>query len=267
MAKVKARRLNIPWRYVATAGMFVLLFMCVVFGVQQVEQFLLRDPRFALTPPAEYGDESPNLKIEGVEYASRAQVLRVFQSDIGRSLYLFPMVERRKALCRIPWIKDASIVRTWPNHISVKVTERQPVAFVQLPTEHITRWSLIDSDGVILDPPLRSPFKLPVVTGIRPEEALPMRSIRVRRMKRMLEELGPLREKVSDVDVADLDDLKLTFKMGERPLVLMMGDHNFKKRFENLLDHYDQIQSRIASMAILDLRLDDRITVIGTKHE
>lgn len=268
MAKVKARRrLQIPWRYVATAAMFVLLFMSVVFGVQQVEQFLIRDPRFVLTPPAEYGDESPNLKIEGVEYASRPQVLRVFQADIGRSLFLFPLAERRNALRRIPWIKDASIIRTWPNHISVRVTERRPVAFVQLPAEHITRWSLIDSDGVILEPPLRAPFKLPVITGVRPEEALAMRAVRVRRMKRMLDDLGPLRDKVSDVDVADLDDLKLTFKMGDRPLVLMMGDRNFRSRFQNLLDHYEEIQSRISYMAVLDLRLDDRITVLGSKHD
>ena len=103
---------------------------------------------------------------------------------------------------------------------------------MQLPAEQITRWALIDSDGIILEPPGKAPFNLPVVTGVRPEEAAGMRGLRVRRMKRMLDDLGPQRDKVSDVDVADLDNLKITLKMDERPLVLMIGDHNFRSRFQ-----------------------------------
>ncbi len=62
------------------------------------EQFLIRDPRFFLPGPADYGSESPNLELTGVKYASRGQVLRVFDQDYGRSLYLFPLAERRKTL-------------------------------------------------------------------------------------------------------------------------------------------------------------------------
>ncbi len=262
--KPKSPRLSAPtWRYLASIAMLSLLFMSIVFGIQQTEQFLIRDPRFALPPALEYGDESPNLQIEGVQYASRARILRVFQQDIGRSLYLCPLRDRRNTLRAIPWVKDASIVRTWPNHISVQIVERQPVAFVQLPSESISRWSLIDGDGIILDPPLRSPFKLPVITGVRAEEDPPLRAKRVRRMKRMLDDLGPLRDRVSDVSVADLDDMRVTVKMGERAVVLMMGDRNFQSRFQNFLDRYEEIRRRIADMTVLDLRLDDRITVLG----
>ena len=66
-----------------------------------MEQFLIRDPRFFLPGPADYGLESPNLEIEGIHYASRVSVLNVFLRDFGRSLYLLPLADRRKALLRI----------------------------------------------------------------------------------------------------------------------------------------------------------------------
>lgn len=257
------RPVRINWRYVISACLLSLVLMSVVFAWQQTEQFLLRDPHFVLARPTEYGEESPNLRIDGVQYASRNQVLRVFQPDIGRSLFLFPIEERRKALLRVAWVKDASIERTWPNRILVRISERQPSAFVQLKSESMSRWALIDSDGIILEPPLRSNFKLPVITGVEAGEPPALRGVRVRRMSRMLDDIGNYRQKVSEIDVSDLDDLKATIKMGDRALILMLGDRNFHGRFQNFFDHYDEIQRRISDLTLLDLRLDDRITVVG----
>jgi cell division protein FtsQ len=262
-SKTERKPVRINWRYVISACLLSLVLMSIVFAWQQTEQFLLRDPRFALARPTEYGEESPGLHVDGVKYASRAQVLRVFQPDIGRSLFLFPMQDRRKALLRLAWVKDAAIQRLWPNQIFVRISERQPTAFVQLKSESMSRWALIDSDGIILDPPLRSGFKLPVITGVQADEPPAMRGVRVRRMSRMLDEIGSYREKLSEIDVSDLDDLKVTIKMGDRALILMIGDQNFRTRFQNFFDHYEEIQKRVSDMTMLDLRLDDRITVVG----
>jgi len=262
----KRTPVRINWRYVISACLLSLIVMSGVFAWQQTEQFLLRDPRFVLARPTEYGEESPNLHIDGLKYTSRAQVLRVFQPDIGRSLFLFPMQDRRKALLRLSWVKDASIQRTWPNQIFVRIAERQPTAFVQLKSESMSRWALIDSDGIILDPPVRSGFKLPVITGVQAAEPPAMRGVRVRRMSRMLDDIGTFRQKVSEVDVSDLDDLKVTIKMGDRALILMLGDQNFRERFQNFSDHYEEIQKRISDLTMLDLRLDDRITVVGAQR-
>src|SRR5260370_42632969 len=79
-----------------------------IYGSEQFQQFLIRDTRFFLPGPADYGLESPNLELTGVKYASRAQVLRVFDQDYGRSLYLFPLAERRKALRNVRWVHDAT---------------------------------------------------------------------------------------------------------------------------------------------------------------
>ncbi|MBV8817721.1 MAG: hypothetical protein JO022_05135, partial [Acidobacteriaceae bacterium] len=58
------------WRYLGSLALFTTVLIGLIFGVQQVEQFLIRDARFMLTPPLEYGEESPNLHIRGIQYAS-----------------------------------------------------------------------------------------------------------------------------------------------------------------------------------------------------
>jgi len=247
-------------------SLLIIAFAGAIYATQQIEQFLIRDPRFALSPPAEYGEESPGIHLTGIKFASRTDVLRVFQPDAGRSLYLLPMADRRKALLRVPWIKEASILRTWPNQITVQISERQPVAFIEIRTESISRWSLIDQDGVVLEPPHRTPFNLPVVSGVRLQESQSMRAVRIRRMLHMLDDLGPSRNRISEVDVSDLDDLKVTLKIDQRAIVLMLGDHNFRTRFQNFLAHYDEIRKRTSDLSALDLQLDGRIFAVPNEE-
>lgn len=238
----------------------------VIYGAQQFEQFLISDRRFVLPVPVDYGQESPNLRIRGVHYASRKQVLRIFDNDLGRSVYLLPLKDRQRALLRIGWIKEASIVRFWPNRLFVEVKERSPAAFVEMKTEGISRWALIDSDGIILEPPERAVFHLPVLSGVRFDERQNMRGMRVRRMLALMKELGPLDENISEIDVSDLDDLKVTQQMQDHAIVLMLGDRNFRSRFQHFADHYPDIRKRMPNATVLDLRLDDRITVVQEKR-
>src|SRR5438132_13477287 len=111
----------------------------ILWSAQRFETFLIADSRFVLPAPVDYGQESPNLLIEGVTFASRPQVLRIFSGDLGRSIFLLPLADRRRALLRVNWIKDASIVRLWPNRVIVHITERRPAAFMGVESECVTR--------------------------------------------------------------------------------------------------------------------------------
>jgi cell division protein FtsQ len=231
-----------------------------IYASQQFQQFLIRDPRFFLPGPADYGLESPNLSLTGVRYASRAQILRLFEQDYGRSLYLFPLAERRKALRNVKWVRDATIVRIWPDRLQVQISERKPAAFVKLPGESMARWGLIDDEGVILEPPAKAAFQLPVLAGIRTSEPPDKRGTRVRRMQRLMKDLGPLAGNVSEVDVSDLDNLKIAEQVGGAAVSLLLGDRNFSSRLQNFLNHYDDIHRKMPQAGSFDLRLDDRIT-------
>lgn len=231
-----------------------------IYASQQFQQFLIRDPRFFLPGPPDYGLESPNLELSGIKYAPRAQILRLFDQDFSRSLYLFPLAERRRQLLEVKWVHSATIVRIWPNRLIVQITERKPVAFIKLPAENMARWALIDDEGVILEPPAKASFHLPVLAGIRPSETAEKRATRVRRMERLNQELGRLAAKVSEVDVSDLDNLKITEQVGGTAVSLLLGDRNFSSRLKNFLDHYPDIHRKMPEASTFDLRLDDRIT-------
>ena len=185
-----------------------------IYASERFAQFLIRDTRFFLPGPADYGLESPNVEVHGIRYASRQQVLRLFEPDYGRSLYLFPLAARRSELLRVRWVHDVSIARIWPNRVVVHVTERKPAAFIKLPAEAMLRWALIDDEGVILEAPPKSTFQLPVLAGVMGGESQEKRGIRVRRMQRLMKELGSMADNVSEVDASDLDDLRITEQAG-----------------------------------------------------
>jgi cell division protein FtsQ len=231
-----------------------------IYASQRFEQFLIRDPRFFLAGPAEYGLESANIQLKGVQYASSTRILRSFDTDFGRSVYLIPLAARRQALLNIGWVRDATVVRVWPDHLIVSVQERKPVAFVKLPAEGMTRWGLIDDAGVILDPPQKAPFHLPVLSGVPAGEPAGQRAWRVKRMQQLLRDLGKRADTVSEVDASDLDDLKISRSVQGRGVTLLMGDRNFASRLENFLEHYPDIHRKMPQAATFDLRLDDRIT-------
>jgi cell division protein FtsQ len=237
-----------------------LLLSGAIYASQRAEQFLIRDPHFVLAGPPDYGLESPNLELRGVRYAPRAQILRVFTPDYGRSLYFFPLVARRKTLLKIPWIRDASIVRIWPNRIVVELAERKPAAFIKLPADGMARWALIDENGVILDPPQKAAFRLPVLTGVLTGEKPEQRAMRVHRMQRLIRELGPLADNVSEVDASDLDNLKIIEQVDGRSVTLLVGDQNFAWRVRSFREHYAEIHRKLPKAVTFDLRLDDRIT-------
>jgi len=265
-AKDKKRRaiaVRVIFRYgLIVIGASLVLTTCI-YASQRFEQFLIRDPRFLLPGPADYGLESTNLDVHGVKFASRAQILRIFDPDMGRSVFLFPLKSRRRELLNVRWVRDASIVRIWPNRIQVRIEERRPVAFVKLRGESMERWALIDEEGVILEPPLKAPFHLPILAGVNPDESAAQRGVRVRRAEHLMQELGSLAEKISEADVSDLDDLKVTEKLDGRAVTLMLGEHSFASRLQNFLDHYPDIHRRIPQVTTFDLRLDDRITGVG----
>ena len=67
---------------------------------------------------------------------------------------------------------------------------------------------------------------------------------------------------ISEIDVSDGDNLKVSQPYDGRSLTLLLGDRNFAARYGNFVSHYGQIQQHLPGAAILDLRVEDRITVV-----
>lgn len=234
-----------------------LVLVASLYAFHRVEQFLIRDPRFALNGP-EGSSDTAALEVAGATHASRRQIEAVFTEDLGRSLYLLPLNDRRAALRAVHWVKDASVARFWPNRVVVNVSERKPVAFVTLGS---SRFALIDEDGVIL-PAVADRFPLPVLAGVRSSDPIIERRDRVHRMLRLTRELGEMAARISEIDVSDRDNVKVTQSYEGRMVTLLLGDHNFALRYQNFIKNYAEIKRRLPGAVTLDMRLEDRITVV-----
>ncbi len=245
-------------RWIAVTAVLAVALTLALYTYLRVEQFLIRDPRFTFSDPT--GD---SLEVSGATHVQTRTVEAVFSDDFGRSAYLIPLEDRRAALRTVAWVKDASVARFWPNHVVVSVTERKPVA--SLPAATGRPW-LIDAEGVLL-PPVEDRFALPVLIGVRPSDPLELRRQRVGRLLGVMKDLGPAGRSASAVDVSDPDDLKLSEPLDGRTVTLLLGDRDFALRHDNFVRYYSEIRRKMPDAAVLDLRVEDRITVVPQRED
>ncbi|MBV8731748.1 MAG: FtsQ-type POTRA domain-containing protein [Acidobacteriia bacterium] len=250
MARESKKR-TIPWRLIFGLMVAGLVSAAMGMAAVRVRRFALDDPQFTLT-----SDHKDALVVQGIRYASRAKVFRVFTPDFEHSIFSVPLAGRRRELLAIDWIEDASVSRIWPDRLVVRIHERQPIAFVSLPTGVL----LIDGHGVLLDPPVQAQFAFPVLSGIRESDSLPGRRERVRTFLRVEDDMGYLMKDISEVDVSDPDSIRIVAQVGSRALELLVGDSDFGRRYQNFLSHYPEIEKHSPEVKLFDLRLEDRIT-------
>jgi cell division protein FtsQ len=254
------RRRNINLFYWTMPFAALLGVLVLIFLFHRLETVLISDSRFHLQPPAEYGEDPPTLSLSGNRRASKTSLLSVFESDMGRSLYLFPVEERRRKLLAVDWVKDARVSRRWPNRVVVEVVERQPVAFVQLHRPGAAPlFKLIDADGVILPVPQGEKLNFAVLTGISENESEGSRKSRVRQALAMQQEIGSLTAHISEIDVRDPGNIQVLAQVDQDVLTLKLGNRNFLKRLKDFLEHYPDIRSKRPDARSFDLRIDHQI--------
>ena len=240
---------------IATVASIALV--ALLWGAIQLEHFLIRDPQFTLASPPDPGEASPAVEIMGVAHSARDNVASMFEKDYGRSIYLLPLRQRRDELLRLQWVKDARVTRVWPNRLQIRITEREPAAFVQLPGE--TELPLIDTDGFILRPEIQESLNLPILTGVTRQQSDDERRVRVRRLRKLMNDSGELSAKISEVDATDPDNLKVMQDAGGKAVTLIIGNRYFKRRLEKFRQNADDLLRRDPSKTTFDLRIDGSI--------
>lgn len=239
------------WRIVAAVVALALATASAAMATLKVRRFISTDPQFTLSP-----ENKDALRIEGLRYTPRAQVLHIFSGDVGRSIFLIPLQERRRELLAMNWVEEASVSRLWPDRVVVRLRERTPVAFVSFRNGV----QLIDAHGVLLQPPAQSAFAFPVLSGIRETDTPEERLERVQAFRRVQQDMGYLAKDLSEVDASDPGNIRVVAQAGSRTVDLILGDADFGRRYQNFLNHYAEIQKRSPDATKFDLRLDDRIT-------
>ncbi len=246
------------WGRPLFAGCVLLALGAAAALVWEAQHFLEHDPRFVIA-------SSTSIQTIGNSHLTRSDLLSVFGSDIGRNLFFVPLARRRVELEQIPWVEHATVMRILPNQLRVAVSERTPIAFVEIHG----RIELADAAGVILE---MSPqdmaarhYTFPVVLGINPGDPLSVRSARMQLYQRFLQDVDSGGEKVSarlsEIDLSDPEDVKATVPSSGTDLLLYFGQEDFLARWQNYEAHIAQWRAQYPNLASVDLRYEREVVL------
>lgn len=238
-----------------SALMVIVIF---VFAGLAVKNFLDHDPHFRI-------DSASAIQIDGNSQLTRAELLTVFGSDIGRNLFFVPLTERRKELEQVPWVAEATVMRVLPNQLRVAIVERTPIAFVRVGNQI----KLVDADGVILEMPAAElagkHYSFPVVTGINPQDPLSVRRPRMRLYQKFMKDIDSTGEKLSqqmsEIDISDPEDVQGLVSSGNSDILLHFGEDNFLNRWHEYQAHLAEWKQQYPHLASVDLRYDRQVVL------
>jgi cell division protein FtsQ len=255
------KKAKINWRLMLRVVLWGGICAGVALGGIEVHSFMLHDPRFALkcVPRAAV---CAGLEIHGAAHSNMARIQAIFAADAGKSVFDIPLDERRRHLLAVDWVREASVMRVWPDRIRITLEERVPVAFASLPIGGSARhWlALIDAQGVLLTLPPRVRFPLPVLSGVTEDQSETERAKRVEAMQHLLSDLGPQARDISEINAASVEDMRVVTAIDGHAVELWLGDQHFRSRYLNFMNHYAEMRQD-SQAAVFDLRLDDRILV------
>jgi cell division protein FtsQ len=212
-------------------------------------------------------NSSDNIEVTGVSNASRAQVMDVAREDIiARNVFSISLDDRRKELEQIPWVESATVMRLIPNRIVISITERKPVAFVQIGSKIY----LIDAGGVVIGLPAnrQTRYSFPVIHGIAEADPLSSRAAVMKIYGRFARELSSgegesaqFMRQVSEVDLSDPEDVKATVNEAGGTVVIHLGASDFVERYKLFDAHIAEWRKQYKDVESVDLRWEGQIVV------
>jgi cell division protein FtsQ len=238
-------------RGAGVAATLLILGGSAVFGaikgghVQEMTS-ALRDARDALANSA--GFRIASITINGRKQLSQDEVLAIGGITGRRSLLFLDAADVRDRLKANPWIADATVLKLYPDRLSIDVTERTAFALWQ-DDKHV---SVISDDGAVLETFVAGRFRsLPLVVGKGAET-------RAKEFLNVVAGYPRIRDAVKAIVFVGERRWNLRLASG---LDVRLPESGVAAALDRLtrLDQDDQLLSR--DIVAIDLRLPDRVTV------
>jgi cell division protein FtsQ len=104
------------------------------------------------------------VRIDAVGHTTAADVRRVAGISPGDTMVGVDVGGAAARVEDLPWVEEATVARRWPGTVEIHVTEREPLANVEVAEGRV---ALVDADGRVLEVTRQPPAGLPEVTGVR----------------------------------------------------------------------------------------------------
>jgi cell division protein FtsQ len=205
---------------------------------------------------------SDDIETSGLHNVTRSQVMDVLGADIGRNIFRVSLEDRQKQLEEIPWVESATLMRLLPAELRINITERVPVAFVRIRS----KVELIDANGVVMELPPHSQTKysFPVLatSGDEPQSTLAARMKIFSAAMKDLDSGGSQYSKdISEVDLSDPDDAKITVEDPNGALIIHLGSGNYLDRYKIYVRHISEWRQQFNKLESVDLRFNGQVIV------
>lgn len=259
---VAVRSTRLPWGFRRMARwMFIAFLILLPLGVgrHMLDVYMQGSRRFQLTSPAD-------VTVAGNHYVSREEILKALgvpahKSGSGINVFRVSLGTLETRVMSIPWIQSATIVRSFPHHLDVYVTEREPVAFAS-PEGQIR---MVDANGVLLDTPDKSHFDFPILRGLDFRANAASRKSQIDLYRKFMRETSHKVSRsgwiVSEVNLSDPGDLQALLVQGQETLLVHFGHQDFLGRFENFLTVLPELRKANGRIDSVDLRYNNQVVV------
>src|SRR5579871_4484129 len=255
--RVSARRSSLPKKTVSRllwAAIAIAVLCLAAIAATGLYQYGERSWRFRI-------ESSDNIEVTGMENVTKAQIMEVMGSDIGRNIFFVPLNQQKAQLEQIPWVESASVMRFVPNRLKVEIHERTPVAFARVGP----RIFLIDSGGTLMELPQKHKYSFPVILGMNPGEPLSTRLPRMKAYNELVQELdsGGARysQDLSEVDLSDLENLKVRVNDPAGDVQVELGSSDYLKRYRTYVSHVQEWRQQFQKLESVNLRYDNQVIV------
>ena len=260
---ISVKRSRFPHRLRRMIGWFLLGALAMVpfaYGGIRLMGYALHSPRFRLSG-------SDDVVVEGNRFVSREEVLSAMGLPLywtaGEAVNVFRLnldLERRQVEA-ISWVRSATVTRVFPHRLAVHIVERTPVAFVNVGG----RIKLIDGEGALLEKPEKSDFNFPVLEGLTEPANGSERMTRLALYQDFMKELSADAPSsgwlISEVNLADADDLKALLVQGRETIDVHFGHNNFHERFSDFLALLPEVRKTNVKIDSIDLRYRNQVVV------
>jgi cell division septal protein FtsQ len=194
--------------------------------------------------------EVKKVLVLGGKRVAETQVLT--QADVPDKANVFSvdLAAIRERVERMPWVRHAIVQRVFPDTVTIKIIEREPVGLARIRGKVYQ----FDTDAAVLEYDPSTGVNYPILDGLQPKD----RSGDLRRVElysRVLKELQN-QDQVSEIHINEADEVSLV--LADEPLLIKLGVGDFHSRWIRYLEWKPQIQQHPETSEV-DLRFKDQV--------
>ena len=203
-----------------------------------------------------------NIEVSNAKHLTREEILGLADVEPGKNLLRMNLKSMGEQLLQNPWVETVRINRYYPDGISITITERQPVAIVNMGFIYY-----LDKKGNVFKV-LNQGDKLdfPVVTGFNEEDMGSNPKKNQEALAATCELLKILHEKgafiLADVSEIHYDEgYGFTLFTASGALPIKVGSGDFTAKVERFARIYRNLMVQLPSINYIDLDFNDKIIV------